>query len=101
MTCPSFADLDTLTFKMDRPYPSLDTLGNVFKSFPQLSTIAKALVQIGGTRFNFIIEDDGLYGGPDWSTRLLQSSLTLEVLARQAKERKKPKYIRSIPADGA
>jgi hypothetical protein len=58
MTCPSFADLDTLTFKMERPYPSLDTLGNVFKSFPQLSTIAKALVQIGGTRFKLIIEDD-------------------------------------------
>jgi hypothetical protein len=101
MTCPSFADLDTLTFKMRRPYPSLEPLGNVLKSFPQLSTIAKALVQIGGTRFNFIIEDDGLYGGLDWSTRLLQSSLTLEVLARQAKERKIPKYIRSISGDGA
>lgn len=100
MACPSFADLDTLTFKLDGPR-ELTHVGNVFKSFPQLSTIAKALVQIGGTRFELIIEAYNHDNHPQWHTRLLQSSLTLEVLARQAKERKKPKYIRSISGDGA
>jgi hypothetical protein len=93
---PCFAELETLTLLMecfDENNLTCDSLS----SLPRYEQIAKALVQIGGTEFELKMT----FVDGDWMVQeSLRNQLTREVVRRQQKEKRKPKYIRAGPKSG-
>jgi hypothetical protein len=91
---PCFARLKCMTLHFAADSETARDSSDPPASAADLHQLAKGLVQLGGTRFNLCFTTTGDSHTEDRYRQMLQGQLSKEVIRRQEKERKKPKYTR-------